>query len=123
MKHPQKTRSGRVEKGKDELIDSILDERVINGLSGDDKITHVEKIQAIIRGKIARLQVTNLRSSKELNSFASTIRDNYPKDTNRAVHKILEELGPFKYTDIPNELGSRIMRKMVVLENGSKYEG
>jgi hypothetical protein len=32
-------------------------------------------------------------------------------------------MGPYNYGEIPNEFANRIMKKIVVLENGAKYEG
>jgi hypothetical protein len=70
MKGVQKAHSGYTAKGKDYLIDEILDERVIGGLAGEQKVEHIEKIQAHTRGRLARMRVANIKSSKELNAFA-----------------------------------------------------
>jgi hypothetical protein len=32
-------------------------------------------------------------------------------------------MGPYDYGDIPIEYANRVMKKIVVLENGAKYEG
>ena len=69
------------------------------------------------------MKVSNLRSSKDLNQFAQSIKHNYPEDINHEVQNILDEMGPYDYGDIPNEYANRVMKKIVVLENGAKYEG
>jgi hypothetical protein len=44
LKKNNRSSQGRRQRGQDPIIDSILDERVVNGKSGDDKIEHIEKI-------------------------------------------------------------------------------
>jgi hypothetical protein len=36
------------------VLDLILDDREVGGLSGEEKIEHIERIQAHARGMIAR---------------------------------------------------------------------
>lgn len=43
--------------GEDKIIDEILDDKVVAGLSGVDKILLIQKIQAGLRGAIARRKV------------------------------------------------------------------
>jgi hypothetical protein len=70
-------------------------------------IALISKIQTVFKGKLARIQVANLRTSKELNNFAQFLKDNYPKETNSKVHLLLEELGRYDYTPIPYEYVDR----------------
>ena len=50
------------------------------------------------------MRVSNIKTSKQLNKFASTVYENYPKETNPDVHAILQQMGPYDYGKIPNEL-------------------
>jgi hypothetical protein len=40
--------------GDDKMIDDILDDREVAGYSGVEKIILIEKIQSIMKGKLAR---------------------------------------------------------------------
>jgi hypothetical protein len=66
-KKPSKSKAhAGYERGNDELLDVILDDREIGGRTGEDKIELVEKIQATARGQSDRKKVANIKSKKEL---------------------------------------------------------
>lgn len=76
-----------------------------------------------MRGKIARMEVANMRTQERLQQFTKDLSTTHPEDVNEMVQQLLDKLGPFDYGTVPAEYAHRQMRSMVMLENGSKYEG
>ena len=96
---------------------------MVNGLAGEDKIELVVEIQSHVRRIQASHRVSNIKACRELNEFATTIINNYPQHANEEVHNIIKRLGAFDFGDVPGEYANRSIKRLVILENGSKYEG
>lgn len=105
--------------------EKLFDNREILGFTGIDKIHLIIKIQAMIRGAIARKRV------KQVHGFeAQTFRQmqwSYgmqPNYENPLVQSIKQKLGPFNYEPAPKkDTVKRVYRDLQTLENGAKYEG
>jgi len=82
--------------------DIIFDDREILGLSGNNKLRLIVKIQALIRGYIVRKKRREAMGFEPLyvrnNNFGYSLQPNYD---NRKVKSIREKLGPFNYEPRP----------------------
>ncbi len=104
----------------------LFDEREVLGLRGADKIYLIVKVQAAVRGIIARRKV------KRIYGFETTFGGRRLDDMNGGVAnydnpvviEIKQKLGAFNYNPAPPPVRYQRQRKgLIVLENGAKYEG
>ena len=81
-------------------LNELFDDRVVLGLKGRDKISIIVKIQALIRGSLARrhvrqrwgFQAKTLSYHNNRLGFANPTEANYQ---NERVQEIKNQLGPF----------------------------
>lgn len=76
-----------------------------------------------MRGKLAKLRIKNFKNCRAICSFTTHLSDTNAGDTNDIVIQNLKDLGAFNYGEIPYKFATRMMKKVVTLENESKYEG
>lgn len=62
LKYAPKSYKGTYIKGKDKVLDVILDDREVLGFKGEDKIILIARIQAITRSFIAKRRVNHIRT-------------------------------------------------------------
>ena len=100
----------------------VLDDRVVAGLSGEQKIHLIIKLQSLFRGHLARKKVRQRFGFQT--KFASFTHQGDPNYQNPRVQEIKEKLGPFNYDPSPSDDGvKRKKRALITLENGARYEG
>ena len=110
--------------GEDELLDALLDERPVAGRVGLDKIELVEKIQSLVRGRMARKRVANIKGLKALAELPSVIQKKYKDYCNPDVQAVMQREGPFDYgTDEGDQKVQRVWKPMMMLADKNKYEG
>lgn len=90
-----KSKQYTYQKGKDAIIDGILDDREIGGKKGQEKIEYIEKIQATYKGHKARKEFDEMRTSQSLQVASSARQD--PTIQNLEVQNLQAQLGPFDY--------------------------
>lgn len=114
--------AGRPE--NDPIIDAILDDREICGRTGDEKIELVEKIQASVRGKIARKQYEWMKSVQTLSQWPSIVEHEFNDRYNQTVNILWKQLGLFDYGDYDKEDGvQREYKSALILGDKTLYEG
>ena len=100
----------------------IFDGREVCGMTGADKMALVIRIQALIRGSIARKRVKKIYGYQMTPGLVGTGGE--PNYANSTVMEIKRQLGPFVYDAPATEEGSkRKKRPLTTLENGARYEG
>lgn len=105
-------------------VDHLFDNREILGLRGGDKIHLIVKIQALVRGALARRKVKNVYGFETKTMGGTDKNDMVPNYDNPLVQNIKKRLGQFNYEPAPKkDQTRRIFRGMSILENGAKYEG
>ena len=105
--------------------DKLFDNREVLGLTGIDKIHVIIKIQAVMRGALARRKVKHVYGFEaqfsRQNFWGQGMQANYD---NPLVISIKQKLGGFNYEPTPKRDNvKRIHRELITLENGAKYEG
>lgn len=107
------------------ILDQVLDDTEVAGLKGEEKIELIEKIQAGVRGRIARKTYGNEKSKVALKDVVVNVKSRVDDYSNQDVLEIVEKLGTFEYDDsvLQNDGVTREYRTLTLLDNKTRYEG
>jgi len=85
----------------------------------------IEKIQAGVRGRIARKTYGNEKAKYALKDLVENVKSRVDDYTNQDVLEIIGKLGPFEYDDsvLLNDGVTRENRSLTLLDNKTRYEG
>jgi len=67
----------------------VLDDTEVAGLKGEEKIELIEKIQAGVRGRIARKNYGNEKTKQELSNLVLSVQDRVQGFSNKDVLDII----------------------------------